>query len=194
MTAGGTANPGGPFTKAKEHGGKSFDPYKCDDMKIKYDQYKYMKGVNGGGKRKEFVKTHDDKTFHVSEFVPITFEGLRTRTREMNGPGNSNRTKATRIGKYRIVVDRTTVSNAVGGKQPTAVEDPNNLYLVRVRLELKPEEDKKPKAKKTENTASKRNKGDFFKPRGKKHTVVLGSILPYAPACSMQLLESLVVW
>ena len=53
------------------------------------------------------------------------------------------------------------------GKTPT-VEDPNNLYLVRVTLELKPEEDKKPKAKKTEKTASKRNKGDFFKPRGKK--------------------------
>ena len=71
-----------------------------------------------------------------------------------------------RIGKYRIVVDRT-VSNAVQGKTPT-VEDPNNLYLVRVTLELKPEEDKKPKAKKAEKTASKRNKDDFFMPRGKK--------------------------
>ncbi|EJK72450.1 hypothetical protein THAOC_06020, partial [Thalassiosira oceanica] len=163
VTAGGTANPGGPFTKDVNHGGGSFDPYKCDGEVIIYDEYQYKKGSNGSGKTRTFVKRHQDKTFRVSEFVPITFEGLRTRTTSRNGPGNTDRTKATKIVNYRIVVDRT-VSNAVAGKTPNAVEDPNNLYVVRVRLEEKPEKpakpegDKKRKAKKQGGGEKKKKK------------------------------------
>mmetsp|Transcript_25837 Transcript_25837/g.58242 ORF Transcript_25837/g.58242 Transcript_25837/m.58242 type:complete len:911 (-) Transcript_25837:21-2753(-) len=160
VTAGGTANPGGPFTKDVNHGGGSFDPYKCDGEVIIYDEYQYKKGSNGSGKTRTFVKRHQDKTFRVSEFVPITFEGLRTRTTSRNGPGNTDRTKATKIVNYRIVVDRT-VSNAVAGKTPNAVEDPNNLYVVRVRLEekpAKPEGDKKRKAKKQGGGEKKKTK------------------------------------
>lgn len=55
--------------------------------------------------------------------------------RKMNGPGNTDGTKATMIVMFRIIVDRT-VSNAVGGKTPAgpAMDDPNNLYLARVHL------------------------------------------------------------
>ncbi|EJK66642.1 hypothetical protein THAOC_12424 [Thalassiosira oceanica] len=121
VTAGGVAKEGA-FKKARPHGGESFDPYSCDGEVIVYHEYKYSKGSNGSGRKKEFVKTHSGRIFYVRDFVPISFEALRGRT--------LGKVKAHNLSNYRVVVD-PTVCKATGGK---AVDDPNNLYVLRVKL------------------------------------------------------------
>ena len=141
----GVAKPG-KFRKSTHHdGGETYDPYSYHGREIIYTEYEYSNGAPGEGRRRREKGTHRGTFFDVRQFVPITFAGLRNRTQ-----GN---VKAHDLSEYSIVVD-PTVCKATGGER---VEDPNNLYVLRVKL-VKKDEDKKRKAKE-EGGGKKKKKG-----------------------------------